>query len=74
MGQAVFFINELKVHKKDGHIVLEGQQKCVHGHVIDRVFVTVPDELKYILAQAGEDHSAAKPAPVNRMGKHFRDN
>jgi hypothetical protein len=82
MAQAAFFVNDLKVIDKGGHLVLEGTHTCQGGHVMDVVFIKVPASLKHLFA--GVEGPAAKQAPPkkppkacpghNRIRRHLEGN
>jgi hypothetical protein len=82
MAQAAFFVNDLKVIDKGGHLVLEGTHTCQGGHVTDVVFIKVPASLKHLFT--GVEGPAAKQAPPkkppkagprhNRIRRHLEGN
>lgn len=82
MAQAAFFVNDLKVIDKGGHLVLEGTHTCQGGHVIDTVFIKVPASLKHLFAglegPAGKQAPDEKPSEArpghNRIRRHFEGN
>lgn len=62
MAKAVFFVNDIKVHKQGKYLVLEAQNKCQHGTVFDEVFLSMPANLagQFSHFQKDEKSDAAK--------------
>jgi hypothetical protein len=48
MAKASFYVNSIKVRKKEDYLVLEARKQCQHGTVFDEVFLTLPGELSYL--------------------------
>ena len=82
MAQAAFFVNELDIVDKGEYLVLVGQRKCVHGHVIDQVVITVPSELKHLFRAFGPAENSAdavssdatSAAVAYRLRQYFGNN
>ncbi len=72
MAQAAFAVNQLKIEDKGDCLVLEAVRCCQNGHVLDRVYITMPASLRESLVLAVHELCAG-PA-TKRISDFMGDN
>ena len=59
MAKASFFVNHLKVRKKNEFLIIEAKKMCRHGTVSDEVFLTIPAEWATLFTKIEQTQDAA---------------
>ena len=72
MAKASFFVNSIKVRRKEGYLILEARKQCQHGTVFDEVFLTLPREFEHLFTNI--DNSSEQPLENDSASllEHFK--
>ncbi len=73
MASAMFYVNDVRVKKCRGQLVLAARRRCPHGGVFDEVYLTMPEEMASLFNQVESCDHADSPDARPKKSARFED-